>query len=43
MLDLIFKNGTIYDGSGESSFVADIGITGDTIRAIGDCSRADAE
>lgn len=38
MLDVIFKNGTIYDGSGSEPFVADIGVSGDTIHSIGDLS-----
>lgn len=42
MLDVIFKNGTIYDGSGSDPYVEDIGITGDTIQFIGDLSGADA-
>ncbi len=33
--DIIIKNGQIVDGSGEASFVGDIGINADTIAAIG--------
>ncbi|HEU4828257.1 MAG TPA: D-aminoacylase [Gemmatimonadales bacterium] len=33
--DLVIRNGTIYDGSGQAPRVADIGIRGDRISAIG--------
>jgi N-acyl-D-amino-acid deacylase len=33
--DVIIRNGTIYDGSGETPFVADLAIDADTIAAIG--------
>jgi N-acyl-D-amino-acid deacylase len=33
--DVIIRNGTIYDGSGEAPFVADLAIDADTIAAIG--------
>ena len=33
--DLIVRNGTVYDGSGSASFAGDIGVSGDTIVAIG--------
>lgn len=33
--DVIISNGTVYDGSGGAPFVADVGIRGDTIQAIG--------
>ena len=36
--DILIKNGTIVDGSGNPSFSGDIGITGDTIIEIGDLS-----
>ncbi|HEB34413.1 MAG TPA: D-aminoacylase [Candidatus Aminicenantes bacterium] len=36
--DILIKNGTIVDGSGNPSFSGDIGITGDTIVEIGDLS-----
>lgn len=38
--DVIIRQGTIYDGSGNKPFVADIGINADTIAAIGDLSDA---
>ena len=38
--DVIIRQGTIYDGSGNKPFVADIGINADTIAAIGDLSGA---
>lgn len=40
--DTIIENGTIYDGTGEASYIADIGIKADTIAAIGDLNPADA-
>ena len=40
--DTIIENGTIYDGTGEASFTADIGIHADTISAIGDLDPGDA-
>ncbi len=33
--DVLIRNGQIYDGSGEPSYTADIGIIGDRIEAIG--------
>ncbi|TRX62654.1 D-aminoacylase [Fulvivirga sp. M361] len=43
--DLILRNGTIYDGSGNTPVTGDIGVNADTISAIGDLSaeRAKAE
>jgi N-acyl-D-amino-acid deacylase len=41
--DAIIRQGTIYDGSGNKPFVADIGIMGDTIAAIGDLEDAVAK
>ncbi len=35
IFDVLIKNGRIYDGSGEQPIIADIGINGDTIAAIG--------
>jgi N-acyl-D-amino-acid deacylase len=40
--DTIISNGTIYDGSGNQPFQADIGIQSDTIAFIGDLSEASA-
>lgn len=40
--DVIIRGGTIYDGSGEPGRVADLGISGDRIAAIGDLSGATA-
>jgi len=34
--DLIIRNGTVYDGSGQAPYQADIAIKNDTIAAIGD-------
>ena len=36
MNDLIIKNGTVYDGTGDKPFVADIAIKGRKIEAIGE-------
>ncbi len=41
--DLIIRNGTIYDGSGEEPFVADVAITGEKIAAIGKLAKAQAK
>ena len=41
--DLIIQGGTVYDGSGENPVVADIGISGDRIEAIGDLQGKIAE
>ncbi len=40
--DLIIRNGTLYDGSGESPFSADIGIKDKLIQKIGDLSAESA-
>lgn len=41
--DTIIRQGTLYDGSGNKPFVADIGINADTIAVIGDLSDAVAK
>ncbi len=41
MFDIIIKNGTIVDGSGNPRVKADIGIKQETIEAIGDLSNAE--
>ena len=33
--DILIKNGTIYDGSGNTPYTGDVGIIADTIAAIG--------
>jgi len=38
--DIIIKNGTIYDGSGSTSFRGDLAINGDTIAAMGNLKNA---
>jgi len=38
--DIILRNGTIYDGSGSSSYAGDIAINADTIAAMGDLKSA---
>lgn len=40
--DLIIRGGTIVDGTGADGYVADLGISGDRIHAIGDLSAAGA-
>jgi N-acyl-D-amino-acid deacylase len=40
--DVILRDGTIYDGSGEASYVGDVAISGDKIMAIGDIGSASA-
>ena len=39
-LDVIIRNGTVYDGSGKAGIVADVGINADTIAFIGDLKNA---
>lgn len=41
--DVIIRNGTIYDGSGEPGYRGDVAIQGDRIVAIGDIGAARAE
>jgi len=38
--DLILRNGTIYDGSGQTPFVSDVAVNGDKIVAIGKLADA---
>ncbi|HVS03450.1 MAG TPA: D-aminoacylase, partial [Thermoanaerobaculia bacterium] len=38
--DVILRGGTVYDGSGEPPVVADVGLRGDRIAAVGDLSGA---
>ena len=40
--DVILRNGTIYDGSGEPGYVGDVAFDGDTIAALGDFGNASA-
>jgi len=40
--DVIIRNGTVYDGTGQPGVKADVGIKGDRITAIGNLSRATA-
>ena len=37
--DLIIRNAMIYDGSGNTPYVGDLAVSGDTIAAMGDLSR----
>ena len=41
--DLILRNGTIYDGSGNTGFVGDVALRGDVIAAIGNLGDAHGE
>ena len=41
--DVIISNGTVYDGTGAPGRVADVGVIGDRIAAIGDLDGAGAE
>jgi N-acyl-D-amino-acid deacylase len=41
--DVVIRGGTVYDGSGNDPFVADIGIRADTIAAIDDLKHAKGE
>ena len=38
--DIIIREGAIYDGLGQKSFIGDVAIKADTIAAIGDLSNA---
>src|SRR5512146_2351802 len=40
--DVVIAGGTVYDGSGAAGVKADIGITADEIKAVGDLHEADA-
>jgi N-acyl-D-amino-acid deacylase len=40
--DVIIRNGTVYDGSGEPGVPADVGVLDDRIAAVGDLSQATA-
>jgi len=41
--DVILRNGTLYDGTGSTPVKGDIAISGDTIAAMGDLSKAGAD
>jgi len=41
--DLIIRHATVFDGSGASRFVADIGVANDRIAAVGDLGAATAD
>src|SRR4051812_49254794 len=41
--DLLVRNGTVYDGSGQPGRRADVGVRGDTIAAVGDLTNAAAK
>ena len=39
-LDLVFEQATVVDGTGRTRYIADVGITGDRISAIGDLAKS---
>lgn len=41
--DTLIRGGTIFDGRGGSPFVADVGVLGDRIEAVGDLGGAEAD
>ena len=43
MIDLLIKNGTLIDGTGQPRFQADLAIQGDRIQQIGDFADAEAK
>ena len=40
--DVIIRDGTVYDGTGRAPVMADVGLKGDRIAAIGNLSQATA-
>lgn len=42
MLDLVLRNGTVYDGTGAAGVRMDVGIQGERIAALGDLARTPA-
>ncbi len=42
MFELVLSGGTVVDGTGAPGYRADVGVTGETIIAIGDLGRAEA-
>lgn len=42
-MDLVIRGGTVLDGSGGAPFVADVGVEGGRIRALGNLSRVAAQ
>ena len=40
--DVLIRNGTIYDGSGQAPYTGDVAIRGDTLAAVGDVGNATA-
>ena len=42
MFDVLIAGGTVVDGNEAPAYKADVGVTGETIAAVGDLARADA-
>lgn len=42
MFDLLFRQGLVFDGTTDAPRIADVGVTGDQITAVGDLSQAAA-
>ena len=42
MFDVVVVGGTVVDGTGAPGFSADVGISGDRVKAVGDLSQAEA-
>ena len=42
-LDVVLEGGTVYDGTGSAPFVADVGLRGERVAAVGDLSGREAD
>ena len=43
VLDVVLTGGTVYSGNGDEGIIADVGISGDRIEAVGDLSSREAD